>query len=378
MKCLTALTLVLGLSFPSSALAATVRTIFASQAQGSNSSPVMLEVSPGLGLNINLIPTEETIKKAWIDDPSRIALSFDSSLCQSFSEHQQECQSQGATVVHLRQIKPINFTALPRSATGVTLLTLVTQGAGGRKLYQFKLRPTTGEPKFTTLTIVPDPQKLTPIPEQTSSVTSSSQSQPLRSNSQEAANTKPTEVQSFTQSVPSGTTPPSRWQVVQSIPANPQTQSTATKPSPTATSTPSAIAPAPEPPSILPSPPTDKQIEQQASNSSSTTERPLARISVNTPKLPPERTSLKQTVATSPTPATTVSQQAISDINAIRAGLQVARNKKQINFGTTKWKQAQSALLWLSRGESRESAARKSGLPMPILTQLIRWGQQSP
>lgn len=118
MKRLTFLPLALCLLFPSSALALSARTIFAEQAQGTNGTIVTLEVSPGYGLNINLIPTGEVVKKAWIDDPSRIALSFDGNLCQWKSEQQQSCSNEGATVVHLRQIQPIQFQNLPRSRSG--------------------------------------------------------------------------------------------------------------------------------------------------------------------------------------------------------------------------------------------------------------------
>ena len=169
MKCSVALTLSLCLSFPTSAGASSLLTIFAATANGTNGAIVTLEVAPGLGLNLNLIPTGEVVKKAWIDDPSRITLSFDGNLCQPMSDNQSaSCSDEaGATVVHLRQIKPIDFPALPRSKSGVTLLTLVAEGAAGRKLYQFKVVPISGEPKYTTVTIVPNPEKLTPVSIQT-------------------------------------------------------------------------------------------------------------------------------------------------------------------------------------------------------------------
>lgn len=165
MKCSVALCLTLCLSFPISAGASSVLTIFAATANGTNGAIVTLEVALGQGLNVNLISTGEVVKKAWIDDPSRITLSFDGNLCQPMSDNQPaSCSDEaGATVVHLRQIKPINFPALPRSKSGVTLLTLVAEGATGRKLYQFKVVPIAGEPKYTTVTIVPNPEKLTPV-----------------------------------------------------------------------------------------------------------------------------------------------------------------------------------------------------------------------
>ena len=162
MKRLAFLPLVLSLLFPSSALALSARTIFAEQAQGTNGATVTLEVSPGYGLNINLIPTGEVVKKAWIDDPSRIALSFDGSLCQWRGERQQSCSNEGATVIHLRQIQPIQFQNLPRSRSGGTLLTLIAEGASGRKLYQFRVVPASGEPKYTALIVKPDSERSMP------------------------------------------------------------------------------------------------------------------------------------------------------------------------------------------------------------------------
>lgn len=201
MKPLVALTLIFSFSFPSSVFASN-RTIFAATASGTNGAIVILEVSPGLGLNINLIPTGEIVKKAWIDDPSQITLSFDGEMCTpSNNEQQQECtSSNGATVVHLRQIKPIKFSALPRNRTGLTLLTLVAEGASGRKLYQFKVAPISGEAKYTTLTIAPNPEKLTPIVEQipTSHTLPNPNTAPIRVN-----DPKPPKVETRIHDIPS-------------------------------------------------------------------------------------------------------------------------------------------------------------------------------
>lgn len=92
--------------------------------------------------------------------------------------------------------------------------------------------------------------------------------------------------------------------------------------------------------------------------------------------LPKVESQHAPTTVNSSTQALTDSQQATEDINAVRRGLKIAQSKKRINFGTAKWKQAQSAIRWLIRGESKESAAQKSGLQMPTLSQLIEWGQQ--
>lgn len=287
MKSLAALTFAFSLALPNSTYAS-VRTIFVTQAQGTNGSITTLEVAPGHGLNINLIPTQEVVKKAWIDDPSRITLSFDGNLCQPSNE-QQECTNEGASVVHLRQIKPIDFPHLPRSSSGSTLLTLVTQGVEGRRLYQFKVVPIAKEAKYTTITITPNPEKLAPLV--------------------------------------SNQIPSSNWQPQQVANRNISSKNAVT----------AAVSPV----------------------DSSTSDVLQPTISVTKQSFPP-------------------SAQTIDDLRAVRAGLLVARKKQQINFDTSVWKQAQSAIIWLSRGSSREEAAEKSGLPISILAQLINWGQQAP
>jgi hypothetical protein len=142
-----------------SVAATAVRPVFSDQAQGTTGEVVRVDVAPGVGLNISFISTGEIVKKAWIDDPSRITLSFDGNLCQAIAQGQ-ECSSEsGATVVHLRQIRPIDFPDLLSSRSGGTLLTLITEGAEGRKLYQFRVRPVLKEPGYTTLAVRPTTDK---------------------------------------------------------------------------------------------------------------------------------------------------------------------------------------------------------------------------
>lgn len=135
--------------------ATVIRNVSSDQAQGITGEAVSVDVAPGVGLNISFIQTGEFVKKAWIDDPSRITLSFDGTLCQTISQGQECSSDQGATVVHLRQIRPIDFPDLPRSSTNGTLLTLITEGTEGRKLYQFRVRPVAREPKYTTIAVSP-------------------------------------------------------------------------------------------------------------------------------------------------------------------------------------------------------------------------------
>jgi hypothetical protein len=130
---------------------ASARTVYLEQIATESNRMTEIEVWSGYGLNINFIPTGQIIQKVWLDDPSRITLSFDGQLCQPINE--QNCTNKGATVIHLKQIEKIEFPNIPQSATGATLLTIITEGNLGRNLYQFKVRPAFGEPEYTTVNI---------------------------------------------------------------------------------------------------------------------------------------------------------------------------------------------------------------------------------
>lgn len=146
-----------------------VRTVYENQAQGLEGSIIELLVAPGYGANINVAPTGAVVKRAWLDDPTRIAISFDGSLCPTGVDQSGEqqsgqgaCANAGATVIHLKQIKRIDFPNLLSSDSG-TLLSLVADGPDGRKLYQFRVIPTDKEASYTTVTIRPESDRPTPL-----------------------------------------------------------------------------------------------------------------------------------------------------------------------------------------------------------------------
>jgi hypothetical protein len=144
------------------ALALTARTIYSRDAQSNNSIGVDLKVWKGYGVTINFLTTGEIIKQVWIGDPSRFSLSSNGNLCQK-SDSNQDCTSGGATVLFLRQIKPIDFANLTSSQDGSTQITVITSGSDGQKQYQFKLIPATGQPSYTSLIIKPDSERPSPI-----------------------------------------------------------------------------------------------------------------------------------------------------------------------------------------------------------------------
>ncbi len=153
------LPLALGFLFPvSPAFASPVRIIYSSQAQGVNSPLIQLKLGLGSGMNISL-PKGEIIKKAWLDDMSRIGLSSDGNLCQWTAQQQQECKDEDASMLHMRQIKWIGFRNTTYSPDGSTLLTVRAQGVEGQKTYLFKIVPTGGLSEFSNLDILSDSEK---------------------------------------------------------------------------------------------------------------------------------------------------------------------------------------------------------------------------
>jgi len=136
-----------------SALAQSVYSISADHAQGlTGSTSPIIKVWPGYGTNISFLPTNETILRVWIDDPSRVSLDFDQPLCPTAAAS--NCESGNPAVIHLRRIQGLNFEQLPR-ASG-TLLTVITETADGeRTIYQFQIELATGSPDYHTAVISP-------------------------------------------------------------------------------------------------------------------------------------------------------------------------------------------------------------------------------
>lgn len=133
-------------SFMFPAAAQAVRTVPVSQARGDRQI-VTIDLYPGHGTTLNFRSTGEMIRRAWLDDLSKVTLSFDDASC-SVSETENECAAQ---VIHLRRINPLEFPNLPTTET--TLLTVLTDGG----LYLFRLAfPEAGSPHYYSLEIQPD------------------------------------------------------------------------------------------------------------------------------------------------------------------------------------------------------------------------------
>lgn len=133
-------------SWTSAVQAQAVRNISVSQARGEGQI-VAVDLYRGYGVTLNFRPTKETIRRAWLDNPSQVTLDFDDSRC-AVSREAQEC---AATVIHLRRINPLNFPGLP--SAGTTALTVLTDSG----IYKFQLSfPGSGTPSYYTLAIQPD------------------------------------------------------------------------------------------------------------------------------------------------------------------------------------------------------------------------------
>ena len=307
--------------FCNSAAAQPGCVVFSSQAQGLNGKLVSLQVGKGHGLNANFIPTGEFIEKVWIDDQSQVGVSFDGNLCQWTSDKQASCADARASVIHLRQTKLINFPDLPRSQNGSTLLSAITQGESGRKLYQFKVTPVRNAPACSSITILPDPQRLDPL--LPASVSKSNQS-------------------NGTLNLP--------WELQAAVP-------TAT---PLTNNSNQAV----------------RGVEP--TTSSPDTSNQAASTSTNSPSVAPPLAAPQQLLSTSIPPATEAipTTKAISNASAATRGLVIAKRTGQIKLNTTMWKKTQSAIALLRRGMNPNDAANRANVPLPLLTQLITWGQQ--
>lgn len=132
-----------------------VKRISSTVATGNSKSAIpLIKLSPGYGVNISFIPTGETIEKVWLDNPGIASVDVDGCL----SGLGKDCDSDnGATVLHLRRIKPLNFKQLPSSSS--SLLTVVARGSDKRRVYVFRITPGNTKPKFHTIEITNDKEE---------------------------------------------------------------------------------------------------------------------------------------------------------------------------------------------------------------------------
>lgn len=153
MKKLLALTtsLIVVSTFPVQAIS--TRTVYA---QDIESVGISLKVWKGYGLTINFLATGETIKQVWLGDPTRYSFTSNGNLC---AKSNSDCQGSPATVIFLRQIKPIAFPNMTSSNDGSTQITIITD----QRQYQFQLVAASGQPQYTSLVVKPQSEKPKPL-----------------------------------------------------------------------------------------------------------------------------------------------------------------------------------------------------------------------
>lgn len=114
-----------------------------------------LTVWKGSGLTLNFTALkDESVKSLWLDDPSKLVVDYAGQLCSV------PCRG-GVNVIHLKRVTGLNFANLP--ATARTTLTVVTVSRTGDKVYKFILGYGGGEPKYLAVNLTP-PTKQRPLP----------------------------------------------------------------------------------------------------------------------------------------------------------------------------------------------------------------------
>ena len=130
-----------------------VRTIPQSKVTGTEAQLQTVHVWPGHGVSISFFETGETIKRVWLDDPSRVLIDVDGCL-EGLANNQ--CKNPGAGLIHLRQIEPLRIRGIPTATNGAHL-TVVTETQGGeKKTYNFWVVMGKGLPTYASVQITPD------------------------------------------------------------------------------------------------------------------------------------------------------------------------------------------------------------------------------
>lgn len=390
MKILTAISLALGLTLPNGAvLALPVKTVFTNNLQG-----MVIKVWAGHDLSMDFIGSGETVTNAVIGNPAIVLGGLGGTLCPQISAPEQECRNTGAPAIYLRQTKidPQSSYLLP-SADGKTSLILTTTGPEGVKNYVLTIVPARGAPEYAGLDISSPMQTVKPVfPSQNLPVVQAPNQVPEPSiTSQWQAQIPAPASQSNNISSP----PPQVSSTIQPVNLpnqNPNTSALNVDTLPTATSTPEAT------PSHNAIAPQEKRAnpnaiayqEETISNHSFAPVKPEQKPATSTTNSASNNSSAeipKRTVTpfaannrndaanVSSTPITQ-SVTSITQANAIVRGLAVARQKGQINVGTTTWNQVQSVVRLMRRGNTEQESAKAVGVSLQLINQLIVWGQR--
>lgn len=145
---------------------AVLRSIFSCQAQGLGGAIPTVKVWYQNATNLSFIPANEIIQRVWIDDITQVTLDFDGPMCVNIpGQETGNCENSAATVIHMRRIPKLDIPDLPpRVDDSKTLLTVITEGGGKRKLYTFRVIYGDGMPEYNTMAVFPDPPSSTENP----------------------------------------------------------------------------------------------------------------------------------------------------------------------------------------------------------------------
>jgi hypothetical protein len=127
-----------------------LRKVSVDIATGNSGSEIpKIELSPGYGVNISFIKSGEIVEKVWLDNPGLASLDVDGCL----SGLGQQCEREGATVIHLRRVNLLKMPQLPQ--TNTSLLTVIAKGNSGRRVYLFRIAMGDMTPKYHTIEVTP-------------------------------------------------------------------------------------------------------------------------------------------------------------------------------------------------------------------------------
>ncbi len=134
------------------ALASIIRQVAASQVSGENAQLQTVKVWAGHGVSISFYRTGETIKKIWLDDPSKFVFDVDGCL-----EGLGRCsgKSIGAGLIHIRRIEKVKISGLPEALEGAHM-TVITESGETRKSYHFRIVVGSGKPEYSQIEIIGD------------------------------------------------------------------------------------------------------------------------------------------------------------------------------------------------------------------------------
>lgn len=401
MKSLTYLAFATTLLLPTGAvLALPVKTVPSNNLQG-----MVIKVWAGYDLSMDFVGSGEVVTNAVIGNPSIVLGGLGGTLCPRISTSEQECNNTGAPAIYLRQTKiDPQSSYLLSSKDGKTSLILTTNGPEGIKNYVLTIVPARGNPEYAGLEIqspvvqepppvLPPPPVRQPLPivqapSQPTDIANTPQWQAQPPTTVSQANSAPSVV-----SLPpaaTGANPPIDAQQVTPIPSpnivtptdvvtvTPKTTPVPKRAESITTERPSQNAIAPdEQPTPDESALTSAQQEQTVKNPTSA--KPSNNSSTQGETHPnnvktPTRTTQLPTINTN---ELANSSNSIEQATAIVAGLQQARQKGQINYGTTTWKEVQSVVKLLRRGKLKQEAAQEVGVPLKLIDQLLVWGSSS-